>query len=151
MSASSGEPYGNPRLNNGPLSRGPLGDAPEGGGRQQSDENANDAAPEVKTGLTSDQIAPPPAPWKRTKRREVPAVDVAVAQWRTRLPIAPDRNVEPPSPDTPAAALGGAWRPSVIAVVMIGTAGYLWSHAPWTTPPRRTRFRPGGFGAATES
>jgi hypothetical protein len=140
MSASSGEPYGNPRSNNGPLSRGPLEDAPEGGGRQQSDKNATDAAPEVKTGLTPDQIAPPPAPWKRTKRREMLAVDVAVAPLRTQLPMpmAPDRHAEPSSPDSPAAALVGAWRAIGVAVVMIGIAGYLWSDARWTTPPRRT-------------
>ena len=136
MSASSGEPYGNPRSNNGPLNRGALEDAPEGGGRQQSDENANHATPEVKTGLTPDQTAPPPAPWKRTKRRGVPAVDVAAAPLRPRLPMAPDRNAQAPSPDSPAAAWSGAWRTIGVAVVMIGIALLLWSHAP--TPPRRT-------------
>jgi hypothetical protein len=133
MSASNGELYGKPRPNDGPLGRGPSKDAPQGGGRQQSDNDANDAAPGVKTALPPDQTTTPPAPWRRTKRREGLAGDVAIAQVRTRSPVAPYR--QPPPPGSPAAALAGEWRAiGVIAVVLIGAAGYLWSHAPW---PRR--------------
>jgi hypothetical protein len=139
MSASSGEPNGNPRSDDGPLSHLPLEHAPEGERRPQPDENAHGTAPGGQAGLPADQQTPPTTPWRRTKRRVAFAGDVAVAQLRTRLSATPDRISAPPLPDSRRATFHGAWRAlGVIAVVMVGAAGYLWSRAPRATPPGPT-------------
>ncbi|MBO0751584.1 MAG: hypothetical protein J2P53_05720 [Bradyrhizobiaceae bacterium] len=137
MSASSGELYGKPPLTDGPLSGAPSEDAPEGGGRPQRNDNANDTAGRDK-GRRPDQSPPAAAPRKRTKPAAFEG-DIAIAELRTRLSASPDRLEDPPSSGSTASTLGGAWRVlPVIAAVIMGAAGYFWHPTPWTAPPHQT-------------
>jgi hypothetical protein len=80
-------------------------------------------------------LEPPEPPWKRKRQRGVFAGDVAIVDLRTQR-LAPDRIPEPPLPDCTARVFGGVGRiVAVIAVVAMGTAGYLWRAAPQATQP----------------
>src|SRR5882672_12544443 len=69
------------------------------------------------------------------KRRGAFVGDVAVAELRTKLALAPDRIPEP-LPDSAARVFGGVGRfIGVIAVVAVGAVGYLWGQERRTTLP----------------
>jgi hypothetical protein len=76
------------------------------------------------------------APWKRKKQRQAFAGDVAVAELRTRLALAPDRLPDPPLPVSTVPKFGSAARlVGVIVVAAAGVVGYRWGAAPKATPP----------------
>lgn len=131
MSAPDRESDDNASLNGGALNY-PQKRAPPAG----HDQNQESVAPRVDTTPRPDTREPPEPPWKRKKRRGAFAGDVAVAELRTRLALAPDRIAEPPAPDSTARVSGGVGRLiGVIALIAIGTVGYLWVQARRTTLP----------------
>jgi hypothetical protein len=78
---------------------------------------------------------PPEPPWKRTKQREVFVGDVAIAELRTRLALAPDRLPAPPSPPATAPEFGtAAWLAGAVVVAAAGFVGYQWGAAPKAAP-----------------
>jgi hypothetical protein len=78
----------------------------------------------------------PEAPWKRKKQRQAFASDVAVAELRTRLALAPDRLPDPPLSVSTLPKFGSAARlVGVIVVATAGVVGYRWGAAPKATAP----------------
>ena len=81
---------------------------------------------------------PPVPPWKRKKQPEAFAGDAAIAELRTRLPLAPDRLPDPPLPASTFPKFASAGRiVGVIMVATVGVVGYQWGSAPSTTSPQR--------------
>jgi hypothetical protein len=101
-------------------------------------------APEEEPAAPAETAAPQPAPerpapgapaaeppWRRSRPRSggntTFAGDVAIAELRTKLALAPDRLPEPPSPSTAGSKLVWAGRITGIAVVVaVGVLGYRW-------------------------
>lgn len=83
---------------------------------------AEDAAP----------VQPAEPPWRRlSRRRGVFAGDVAIADLRARLALAPDRLPEPPPPTPRDMTLVWAGRLAGAAIVVaVGLAGYRWGASP---------------------
>lgn len=78
----------------------------------------------------------PEPPWKRSKQPDAFAGDVAIAELRSRLALAPDRLQEPPRPVSPRPKLGLAGRLAGVAVVAaVGVMGYRWGAAPPAPAP----------------
>lgn len=80
--------------------------------------------------------APPPAepPWRRSRPRSSGGTafvgDVAIAELRTKLALAPDRLPEPP-PSSSGSKLVWAGRITGVAVVVaVGVIGYRWGSSP---------------------
>jgi len=81
---------------------------------------------------------PPVPPWKRKKQPQAFAGDVATAELRTRVPLAPDRLPEPPLPVSTFPKFASAGRiVGVVMVATVGVVGYRWSSAPSTTSSQR--------------
>jgi hypothetical protein len=95
------------------------------------------ATPDQKLGASpltpSDSPAPrpPEPPWRRSRQRGTFAGDVAIAELRTKLALAPDRLPEPPLPSLGNTKLVWAGRIAGVAVVaLVGFAGYRWGSSP---------------------
>ncbi|SRR5579871_365095 len=117
MSAPAQEPDSGP-LNYAPKSARHAGRDQNPGGAQRK----IDAAPRGGT---------PEPPWKRSKQADAFAGDVAIAELRSRLALAPDRLPEPPRPVSSGSKLGLAGRlAGVVVVATVGVAGYRWGSAP---------------------
>jgi|GEM_PF-1891173 TPR repeat protein len=140
-------------LKGGPLKDGPLKYAPKRARRPKRDRDTNDAPREAdaadtprksdaadasrRIGAAPQRGAPelPEPPWKR-KKRQAFAGDIAVAELRTRLALAPDRLPDPPLPVSTVPKFGSAARlVGVMVVAAAGVVGYRWGSAPKATPP----------------
>ena len=140
-------------LKGGPLKDGPLNYAPKSARRPKRDRDTNDAPREAgaadtprksdaadasrRIGAAPQRGAPelPEPPWKR-KKRQAFAGDVAVAELRTRLALAPDRLPDPPLPVSTVPKFGSTARlVGVMVVAAVGVVGYRWGSAPKATPP----------------
>lgn len=77
-------------------------------------------------------VQPAEPPWRRSSRqRGVFAGDVAIADLRARLALAPDRLPEPPPPTPRDMTLVWAGRLAGAAIVVaVGLAGYRWGASP---------------------
>jgi hypothetical protein len=135
----------------GPSKDGPLNYAPRRARRPERDRDTNSAPRQsgpVDTPRGSDAVdAPrkvdavpqgaaelPEPPWKRKKQRQAFAGDVAAAELRTRLALAPDRLPDPPPPVSTVPKFGSAARlAGVIMVATAGVVGYRWGAAPKAT------------------
>jgi hypothetical protein len=131
---------------------GSLNYAPKKPGRPEQDQNPDRAAPRVDSAPAPNMPESSEPPWKQKKQRGAFAGDIATAELRTRLTLAPDRVPEPKSPDR-AVSVFGTMR-SLVGVTAIAAAaivGYRWGSAPQVTPPSqqfaaasdRTDFTPG--------
>lgn len=144
MSASNGELYtGLNGRGSAPADRWPKHDGYHDA--ERDDYGHHDAGPH-DAGQHDYQAAPEPgtgdaaqrAPWKRKRHRREFAGDVAAAELRTRLSMAPDRIAEPPPSNETSDASYGAWRMTgAAAVVVLGVGGYLWVHASNTAAASR--------------
>src|ERR1700730_19010847 len=116
---------------------GPLNYAPRGAQRPERDRDTNSAPRQsgpVGTPRGSNAVDAPrkvdavpqgaaelqEPPWKRKKQRQAFAGDVAAAELRTRLALAPDRLPDPPPPVSTVAKFGYAGR---LAGVLLGGPG----------------------------
>jgi hypothetical protein len=119
----------------GPSKDGPLNYAPKKvrHSEPQPDPNPAGAPLEADAGSAAEW------PWKRPKRRAVFAGDVAIAELRRRLTLAPDRLPEPPPPSPTGLKYVLARRlAGVAAVTVVGVIGYQMGSAPPASPPRPT-------------
>src|SRR3984893_6239740 len=135
----------------GPLKDGPLNYAPKRARRPKRDRDTNDAPREAggadtprksdaadasrRIGAAPQRGAPelPEPPWKR-KKRQAFAGDLAVAELRTRLALAPDRLPDPPLPVSTVPKFGPAARlVGVTGVAAAGGRGYRWGSPPKAT------------------
>src|SRR5260221_5555846 len=113
--------------NSGPRKRGPV-DTARGSDAVDAPRKV-DAVPQGAAEL-------PEPPWKRKKQRQAFAGDVAAAELRTRLALAPDRLPDPPPPVSTVPKFGSAARlAGVIMVATAGVVGYRWGAAPNTPTP----------------
>lgn len=113
--------------NSAPRQSGPV-DTPRGSDAVDAPRKV-DAVPQGAAEL-------PEPPWKRKKQRQAFAGDVAVAELRTRLALAPDQLPDPPLPVSTVAKFGSAVRlAGVIMVATAGVVGYRWGAAPKATTP----------------
>src|SRR5260370_1338895 len=108
MSAPVREPDDNESLNDGALHY-----APKRARQVERDHDPESAAPRVNTASWPHTLEPPEPPWKGRKRRGAFVGDVAVAELRTKLALAPDRIPEP-LPDSAARVFGGLGRRRVV-------------------------------------
>jgi hypothetical protein len=104
--------------------------------------------------------SPEPPPWRRSRPRSggsgtAFAGDVAVAELRSKLALAPDRLPEPPPPSTGGSKLVWAGRITGIAVVVaVGIMGYRWgSRLPQPLPsqPRQAAIDRSAPGTGQDS
>jgi hypothetical protein len=74
-------------------------------------------------------------PWRRSRHRGGAFVgDVAIAELRTKLALAPDRLPEPPPPSSKGSRLVWAGRVTgIVVVAVIGFIGYRWGSSPSST------------------
>jgi len=77
----------------------------------------------AKTATTGELPRVPDPPWKQAKQCQAFAGDVAAAELRNRLALAPDRLPEPPPPV--AASSKSAFAGRFIAVVVMAAAGFI--------------------------
>jgi hypothetical protein len=82
-------------------------------------------------------------PWRRSRPRNGSgatfAGDVAIAELRTKLALAPDRLPEPPPPSTGGSKLAWTGRIMGVAVVVaVGFLGYRWGSTSRPLPPSQT-------------
>jgi hypothetical protein len=146
--------------------------------RQAEPDSAPAAAPPTG-GAAPQRTAPEPAPqqqpqpaeppWRRSRNRASSAGsssspagaafagDVAIAELRTKLALAPDRLPEPPPPSSGGSKLVWAGRITGIAVVVaVGFIGYRWGSSPGSRfqlphPANHTRPQVGPDRAAADS
>src|ERR1700719_2777702 len=137
----------------GPSKDGPLSYAPRRAQRPERDRDTNSVPRQsgpVDTPRGSNAVDAPrkvdavpqgaaelqEPPWKRKKQRQAFAGDVAAAELRARLALAPDRLPDPPPPVSTGPKFGSAARLS--GVIMVGAAadlGSRWGGAPKATQP----------------
>jgi hypothetical protein len=104
--------------------------------------NSDSAAPERPSAVASEP------PWRRSQNRSgggaaAFAGDVAIAELRTKLALAPDRLPEPPPPSTGGSKLVWASRITGVAVVVaVGFLGYRWGSTTRFTLPQPTSHNP---------
>ena len=135
MSAPVREPGDSGPLNDVRVTDGPLNYAPKKARRSEQDQNLNGASGKVDVAPPRRMPEPPEPPWKRKTQREAFAGDVAIADMRTQLALAPDRIPEPPLPASTVPAFAWVGRfIGVIVVVAASVIGYWWGSAPPTTP-----------------
>jgi hypothetical protein len=116
-----------------PAGGAPPGLAPSGAVPEGAVRGPESAAPErIVAGRAATQAADPP--WRRSRPRigtTAFAGDVAIAELRTKLALAPDRLPEPPPPSSSGSKLVWAGRITGIAVVVaVGVMGYRWGSSP---------------------
>jgi hypothetical protein len=147
MSAPVREP------DDGPPKDGPLSYAPRKIRLSEADPNL--AGAPLKADATPQNAAPKLAepPWKRSRQRGAFAGDIAVAELRGRLALAPDRLPEPPPPPSTRPKQVWAGRLAGVAVVTaIGVIGYHLGSAPPASQPQLARpsSQPSRQGLASE-
>ena len=128
MSAPSPKPD-----DNGPSFNDPLNHVPTGPQQpdQQPNPDLNGAPKRVDAAPSRGTPEPSVPPWKGKARREVFAGDIAVAELRSKLALAPDRIPEPPSPASTAPGFAAVRRlGGIVVVAMAGVIGFLWGSAP---------------------
>lgn len=146
MNASVREP------DHGPSQEDPLKYAPKKARQGEPAQALVGPPPPPKGDARSEGRAPdtPPAepPWRRSKHRNAGAAtfagDVAIAELRTKLALAPDRLPEPPPPSKGGSKLVWASRITGVAVVVaVGFMGYRWgSTAKFSLPQQAGHNRP---------
>ena len=124
----------------GPSKDGPLNYEPKEVRHPEPEPDPNPAGAPPKADAAPQRPEPPEStepPWKRPKQRAVFAGDVAIAELRARLALAPDRLPEPPPPASPGLKHVLARRLAGVAVVtVVGVIGYQLGSAPPASPPR---------------
>jgi len=116
----------------GPSKDEPLKYAPKKARLPNPDQKPS-APPPALDAAPGDNAAPRPSepPWRRSRHRGAFAGDVAIAELRTKLALAPDRLPEPPPPSLGNAKLVWAGRLAGVAVVaLVGFVGYRWGSSP---------------------
>jgi TPR repeat protein len=126
-----------PEPDDGSSKDGPSNYAPKQVRQAEPDLNPAQAPPKGKAsaaqGAASESAEPP---WKRSKQSTAFAGDVAAAELRAKLALAPDRLPEPPPPSSTGGKYGWASRLAGIAVVTaVGFIGYRLGSAPPGSPP----------------
>src|SRR6202043_3894698 len=137
----------------GPSKDGPLNYAPRRAHRPERDRDTNSVPRQsgpVDTPRGSNAVDAPRKvdavpqgaaelqgpPWKRKKQRQAFAGDIAVAELRTRLALAPDRLPDPPLPVSTVPKFGSAARlVGVMGGAAAGVVGYRGGSAPKAPPP----------------
>jgi hypothetical protein len=125
MSASVREP------DRGPSKDEPLKYAPKRARLPDPDQNPAGPSPirDAASRSTPESVEPP---WRRSRHRGGAFVgDVAIAELRTKLALAPDRLPEPPPPSSKGAKLVWAGRiAGIVVVAIVGFIGYRWGSSP---------------------
>jgi hypothetical protein len=104
---------------------GPLNYAPKKVRRPEPDPNAAGPPPKDDAGPQGGASVSPPMPARRrSKRRDVFAGDVAIAELRGRLASAPDRLPEPQAPRSIRPKHGARRFAGVAVVTAVGVIGY---------------------------
>jgi hypothetical protein len=99
----------------------------------QGDSLPNGDVTSIGPRSTAPEVAEPP--WRRSRQRGAFVGDVAIAELRTKLALAPDRLPEPPPPSPRRSKLAWAGRIAGIAVVaVVGFIGYRWGSSPSSSP-----------------
>ena len=125
-------PNNDGRLQDGPANDGPLKYAPKRARQPRQDQNLSSASRSVSAEL-------PEPPWRGSRKRGVFAGDVATADLRHQLGLAPDRVPHPPA-SKPVRIFGAKGRfIGAVAVAAAGAVGYVWGSAPRTSPPASVR------------
>jgi hypothetical protein len=124
MSASIREP------DHGPSKDEPLKYAPKRARLPGPDQNP--AGPPLKgDAVSKGEVTPIEPPWRRSRQRGAFVGDVAIAELRTKLALAPDRLPEPPPPSSKGSKFAWAGRIAGVAVVaVVGFVGYRWGSSP---------------------
>jgi hypothetical protein len=123
----------------GPSKDGPLNYAPKKVRHPESEPDPNPAGapPQADAALQMPAPESTEPPWKRSRRRAAFAGDVAIAELRGRLALAPNRLPEPPPPSPTGPKYVFARRLAGVAVVtIVGVVGYQLGSAPPASPPR---------------
>ena len=127
MSASIREP------DHGPSKDEPLKYAPKKARNPDPDQRpVGPAGPPPKGDAASKgELTSTEPPWRRSRHRGAFVGDVAIAELRTRLALAPDRLPEPPPPSSKGSKLAWTGRIAGVAVVaIVGFVGYRWGASP---------------------
>src|SRR5262249_40614972 len=123
----------------GPSKDGPSSYAPKRARRSDQNPKVHFAPDKVAAPHqpVPEQPEPPEPPWKHKKQRQAFAGDIAAAELRSRLALAPDRLPDPPphSAAAPRFTLVGRLA-GVIVVATVGVVGYRWGSAPHATSPQ---------------
>jgi hypothetical protein len=82
----------------------------------------------AKTATTGELPRVPDPPWKQAKQCQAFAGDVAAAELRNRLALAPDRLPDPPVATSSKSALAGRFI-AVVLMAAAGLVGYWWGTA----------------------
>jgi hypothetical protein len=91
------------------------------------------AAPQ-KVDFTPQHRSPEPPPWRRSKRSDAFPGDVAIAELRNRLALAPDRLAEPPPVSTGSKFSLAGRLAGLVVVGAAGVVGYRLGLAPPASP-----------------
>jgi hypothetical protein len=118
----------------GPSKDGRLNYAPNKARHPELDQSP--AGVPQKVDSTPQRGSPEPPPWRRSKRSDAFAGDVAIAEMRNRLVLAPDRLPEPPSVSAGSNFSWAGRLAGVIVVAAAGVVGYRLGLAPLASPPQ---------------
>jgi TPR repeat protein len=139
-------------LGDEPSKDGPLNYAPKKVRHPQTDPNPAGAPPRADAAPQSSAPTTAEAPRRQWRQRGAFAGDVAIAELRGRLALAPDQLPEPPLPSTgPKQAWAGRLA-GVAAVTAVGVIGYYLGSTPPASPPQlgRPSSQPSQQGLASE-
>jgi hypothetical protein len=127
MSASIREP------DRGPSKDEPLKYAPKKARNPDPDQKPVGPAglPPMGDATSKGEVVPTEPPWRRSRHRGAFVGDVAIAELRTKLALAPDRLPEPPPPSSKGSKLTWVGRIAGVAVVaIVGFMGYRYGSSP---------------------
>jgi hypothetical protein len=145
----------------GPSKDEPLKYAPKKARPPDPEQTSGAPKPAGDAASTGDTAPPSPAPeppWRRSRHRGAFVGDVAIAELRTKLALAPDRLPEPPPSGLRGSKVIWMGRiAGVVVVAAVGFAGYRWGASPSAArfqllhPASHSRLAPDRSAAANVS